>query len=916
MVRKALSQLLRRFGSGPGIVAAGTVFAALGATCALAQSLSEQPMPLHEGWSIQSGCKLQATGDVISTTAFHPQGWMAAKVPSTVLAAQVAAGVLPDPYYGTNLRSIPGTSYPVGENFANHPMPDDSPYRCSWWYRKEFTVPAADKGKRAYLHFGGINYRANVWLNGKRIADSTQVAGAYRTYEFDVTDQAALGKPNVLAVETIAPTEKDLGVNWVDWNPCPPDKDMGLWGPVTLTTSGPVTLRSPLVTTHFPNAGNTEQAELTVYAELHNGGNHAVNGVVSGTVAGIRLEQKVALAPGESKTVVFDPNQYAALHVTHPRLWWPYQMGTPTLEEVRLGVTVDGKLSDEQTSRFGIREITSEMTDKGYRLFRVNGKPVLIRGAGWSQDMLLRQNHQYLENELRLVRDMNLNTIRLEGKLETEDFFHMADEQGILVMLGWCCCDQWEHWKDWTPENYKVSAESLRSQMLRIRNHASLLVWLNGSDNPPPADVEQAYLDIEKETHWPNPTLSSATAAPTTVSGKSGVKMTGPYDYVAPSYWLAEGNAYGGAYGFNTETSPGPAIPTLSSLKKFLPKQSLWPQDAAWSLHDGGGEFRNLTVYDESMKAEYGAPSDLAGYVQVSQTMAYSGERAMFEAYARNKYTSTGVIQWMLNNAWPSMIWHLYDYYLDAGGGYYGTKKACEPVHVQYSYDDHSVVVVNSTYQPVSRLGLQVKVYDQDLKELFSQQQDVRMAAADSSTRVVTIPDSAFAGGTKIFFVKLTLRWPSGEPVSENFYWLPASLTTFDWAKTDYTHTPAIQHEDLTALHNLPKAQVEVRSHLNPATGAVEVALRNPSKALAFQVSVAAQDKNGENIDPALWSDNYIELMPGESRHLTVEFPNHKPGEGPAAIAVSGWNIPPVTLSLTQARNVAQSGNAQSHGGE
>ena len=174
---------------------------------------------------------------------------------------------------------------------------------------------------------------------------------------------------------------------------------------------------------------------------------------------------------------------------------------------------------------------------------------------------------------------MHLNAIRLEGKLETEDFFRLADEQGILVMLGWCCCDQWEHWDKWTAENHTVSAASLRSQMLRLRHHASLLVWLNGSDNPPPADVEKAYLDIEAETHWPNPVLSSASQTPTTVTGKSGVKMTGPYDYVAPSYWLTDTNRYGGAYGFNTETSPGPAIPTLSSLKKFIPESSIWPPD-------------------------------------------------------------------------------------------------------------------------------------------------------------------------------------------------------------------------------------------------------------------------------------------------------------------------------------------------
>ena len=551
--------------------------------------------PLRDGWRLQSACKTQAIGEIISSSGFDDKGWYSVTVPSTVLAAQVADGQFKDPYYSDNLRKIPGTTYPVGENFSNLPMAADSPYHCGWWYRKELVIPAADKGRTLWLRFGGINYRANVWVNGKRIADSNEVAGAYRTYEFDITASALPGKTNVVAVETFAPTETDLGINWVDWNPCPPDKDMGLWGAVDLVTSGPVSVRSPLVVTNLPD-GSGETADLTAYAEVHNASAEPVKGNVTATIAGVRVKQSVELGPGEDKTVVFDPQQYAELHVKHPALWWPYQMGTPHLETATVVFEENGKISDEQSVRFGIREVTSELTDKGFRLFKVNGKPILIRGAGWSQDMLLRQDPKHLEQQFGLVRDMHLNTIRLEGKLETEDFFRLADEQGILVMLGWCCCDQWEHWDKWTAENHVVSAASLRSQMLRLRHHASLLVWLNGSDGPPPADVEKAYLEIETETHWPNPVLSSASQTQTTVTGQSGVKMTGPYDYVAPSYWLTDTNRYGGAYGFNTETSPGPAIPTLSSLKKFIPKSSIWPPDDIWSLHYGGEGFKKLRL--------------------------------------------------------------------------------------------------------------------------------------------------------------------------------------------------------------------------------------------------------------------------------------------------------------------------------
>src|SRR6185312_669191 len=207
--------------------------------------------PLHDGWTLQSACKINAAGDAISSPGFSTSGWISTKVPSTVVAAQAAAGILPDPYFGDNLRKIPGTSYPIGKNFQNLPMPADSPYHCGWWYRHEFTAPAATKAGYYWLHFGGINYRANIWVNGQQVADSSKIAGAYRIYDLDVTKALKPGKRNVIVVETFAPTEKDLGINWVDWNPDPPDRDMGLWGDVELVRTGPVAVRSPEATTHF-----------------------------------------------------------------------------------------------------------------------------------------------------------------------------------------------------------------------------------------------------------------------------------------------------------------------------------------------------------------------------------------------------------------------------------------------------------------------------------------------------------------------------------------------------------------------------------------------------------------------------------------------------------------------------------------
>ncbi len=876
-----------------------SVLLPLALLAAAASMAAENTTPLRENWRLMSACKATDPGEAISTAKFNAQGWLKTAVPSTVLAAQVKAGVFPDPYFGDNLRKIPGTSYPIGHNFANLPMPADSPYACGWWYRNEFMAPAlSTKDSRIWLHFGGINYRGDVWVNGHRIADSNSVAGAYRTYDFDITDVAVPGKLNILAVKTSAPTEKDLGINWVDWNPCPPDKDMGLWSAVDLVQTGPVTVRSPLVVTHFPD-GSLTRADLTVYAELHNATSIPIKGVLSGTAAGVKFEKSVELAAHEDQTVAFSPEQFPVLRMQNPKLWWPRQMGEPHLEHLTVVFSADGHISDQQSVDFGIREISSELTSNGSRQFRVNGKPILIRGGGWSQDMLLRTDHNRLRNQFDLVQDLNLNTIRLEGKLETDDFFHLADERGILVMLGWCCCDHWEHWKDWTPQDLTIATASLRSQMLRLRHHASLLVWLNGSDNPPPADVEKAYLQVESETHWPNPILSSASQAPTTVTGESGVKMTGPYDYVAPSYWYT-GLKFGGAIGYNTETSPGPSIPSLASRKLFLPDPEAWPPTDVWRFHYGGGEFVNLKVFDAAMEAVYAKPQSAADYERMAQTMEYDSERAMFEAYSRNKYTSTGVIQWMLNNAWPSMIWHLYDYYLDTGGGYFGTKKACEPLHIQYSYDDRAIDVVNSTYADATNLRATVHVYGLAWNELYTEQSAVN-AGPDSAQRVFTVPEKLYSSPERIFFIDLSLADATGRVLSHNFYWVPGTLTTFDWENTDYTHTPAARHEDLTALTHLPPAQVDAHAEIeNTAHGReVHLHLSNHSNALAFQLRAAVRTPSGGLIAPVLWSDNWIELTPGESTLLTAKLP-----EGDNSIPtvkIDGWNIAPISITPTTA---------------
>ncbi len=836
---------------------------------------------LRQGWAIQSSADLRESGAELSTTAYTPRGWYPATLPSTVLHALVESQVYPDPYFGMNLRSIAGTSYPVSFNFSNLQMPPDSPFRHSWWYRTSFQLDSSYKGKTVWLGFDGINFRANVWLNGRQVADASKMAGSWRLYRLNVTAAARPGETNVLAVEVFPPTPHDLAITFVDWNPLPPDKDMGLWRDVWVAATGPVAIRFPSVTTKLSADGS---AELTVRAELTNAGAAPVDGTLQGGIeAGHRFSQEVHLAAGETRVV------HEAVKLDHPLLWWPAEVGEQNLYTLNLQFATGGQTSDSSQTRFGVREVTSEIDSRGHRLFHINGKNILIRGGGYTFDMLLHSTPERQEAELKYVRDMHLNALRFEGKMEDEHFLQLADRMGIMLLAGWCCCDYWERWNQWDEEAHQVASASLRDQLRRLAAHPAVIDFMYGSDNPPPPKVEQIYLDIIKEVEWPNAYHSSATAKPTPLGGPTGVKMTGPYEYVAPSYWLLD-DSRGGAHGFNTETSCGPAPPPIESLRRMLPTDKLWPINPAWDFHSGGGEFRNIHVFSEALNARYGPPGTVEEFARKAQMMAYEGHRAMFEAYGRNKYVATGVIQWMLNNAWPSMIWHLYDWYLRPGGSYFGAKKANEPLHVQYSYDDRSVVVVNSYYKPFRGLNVTAKVYNLDMTVRFSKQAALDMAE-DSATRAFTIPE--MAGLSATYFVNLTLTDSTGTEYSRNFYWLSTRPETLEWDKSTWYYTPTKTFADYTALNTLPPADLKFGSATMPqgTDRITTVTVTNAGSTLAFGVHLKVnKGSDGDEILPVLWEDNYFALLPGETRRVGATYSARDLGRSTPVVQVEAWN--------------------------
>ncbi len=837
---------------------------------------------LRDGWQVQTFSD-QPDGAVISKTGFATNAWFSTSIPATVCGVLAQSGVYPDPFFGTNFRNWQGRG---GRGNSPGGMTQGNPFSVPWWFRTEFDLPAEMAGRAITLHFEGINYRADVWLNGERIADTNQVAGAMRRFALDVTKAARPGTRNALALLIYGQGPRDLGHTWVDWAPMPPDRMQGLWRDVFVTASGMLRLHDPFV--HSRIATNLASADLIVSMDLENTGDKPVTGNVTVNFNGVAATIPVSVAGGVTQRVSLDGKDHPGLHLKNPRLWWPIGYGNPDMYSLQVRVNAGDKVTDERTIRFGVREVTSEITADGYRLFYINRHPILIRGAGWARNLYFMETPKREEQEIRLVRDMRLNAVRFEGKLGSDHLLDLADENGIFVIPGFCCCDYWEQWSQWNDATKAIAVASLRDQLLLLRNHPSMLTFWYGSDKFAPPEVEREYLKIIAQTEWPNPTVASASGVTTTV-GPSGVKMQGPYDYEPPSYWY--GDRDGEAFGFATEIGTGKTLPSVDDMRRMLGDDHLWPRDNAWTLHSQGGAYTPFTPFEDGMRGRYGAATNLDDYVRKAQLIAYDNERAMFEAYGRNKYKSTGVIKWMLNNAWPSLAWHLYDYYLEAGSGYYGTKKSLEPLHVQYCYDDKSVAVVNSTLNRSKDLTVCAAVVNIDGTLQWSNKAVIDLPS-DGVVRAFTIPKLANLSTT--YFVSLTLEDKRGTVVSRNFYWLSTVEDVLDWSKRQWYITPTKVHGDFTGLADLPPVKLDVKTAFDQdgADNRAAVILKNLQHTPAFFVRLRVLRKpGGDEIRPSMWSDNYVSLLPGETRTLTASWrADDAPGATPM-IAVDGWNV-------------------------
>jgi exo-1,4-beta-D-glucosaminidase len=866
--------------------------AALLVTSSSPMAFSEEPetgRALGEGWHIRSSQETRATGAEISQPGFDVSGWQPTSVPSTVLAALVRNGVYEDPYFGRNLEQIPR------ELFAS-----------PWWYRTDFTL-AEPSPSHVGLVFEGINYSADVWLNGRKIADRKEIVGAFRIFELDISKWAVPGR-NVLALEVVPPKPGDFTIGFVDWNPTPPDRNMGLWRGVKLRSTGAVSLRDTFVTTRV-DLETLSRATLTISATLTNHGGEAAAGRVTAEIDGVAFDEPFELAPLEEKQIRLSPGDHPELVLDKPRLWWPNQLGEPHLYSMTLRATVGEAVSDQTSLRFGVREVSDYLNEQGHRGYKVNGQPVLIRGGGWVDDLLLDDDARKLEDQIRYARHMNLNTIRLEGFWGRDQrLYELADEYGLLIMAGWSC--QWE-WEEYlgkpvdeefggitTPEEMQLVSRSLADQVRWLRNHPSIFVWVLGSDMLPRPELERKYRDELSSIDTTRPLLAACKLRTSDVSGSTAVKMEGPYDYVTPNYWYVD-KKHGGAFGFNTETGPGPQPPPIESIRRMIPEPHLWPIDEMWHYHCGRNEFNTLDRYHNALDKRYGPSSGVEEFARKAQLANYEAMRAMFEAFAANRPSATGVIQWMLNSAWPEMYWQLYDYYLMPNGAFYGARTAAEPLNILYNYGDRSVYVTNDTLSEVQNVTAEVRLLDLGSKERFSRKLTVDLAPGRPQ-RLLELPETEDL--TPVYFLDLKLRAADDGIVGRNFYWLSTKPDVLDEEGTEWFYTPNKSFADFTALGELPPVALQVRGSLGTTPGepSFEVELQNPTDALAFFVELRLVDPaTGHSILPVLWDDNYVSLLPGETRSIRARFPGTTAEQlERARLEYSGWNVKHAALIL------------------
>jgi len=864
----------------------------------IAFAATGQENHLKDPWYAKKAGDVARDGYQLSRSSIDQQEWLEAVVPGTVLTTLLHNDKVPDPFYAMKNDSIPDI-YNTGVDYY------------TYWFYTTFEMPESINYANAWLNLRGINYSAEVYLNGKKVNKDT-IKGMFLRHRFNITNYIHSGEKNRLAILVHPPNPpgkanggqggdgviaKNVTMQFTagwDWIKPIRDRNTGIWDKISVTTSGPVTLEDPYITTDVPGKrtpGNEQEpAYVNISVQAQNHGEKALSGYCNYKI-GDYSDRIAVQIPAESKKQI----EFKTLEIQNPNLWWPNGMGKANLYPVEIQFIKEGKhISDSKNLKIGIRDITTNMdTTSGGRIFRVNGQKLFVRGGNWiASDALLRLSAERYEHEVRMHAEANLNTIRIWGGSITErpEFYEACDRHGILVWQDlWITGDCNGRWRDpkkkesrkqrrQYPDDHQLFLKSARDQIKMLRNHPSLCVWIGGNEFPPPHDINDSLknkifpaLDRKREY------FELSTSENLSQNIYPGTVGDGPYGYQDPEMFFNKRQ-----YPLNSEIG-SVGMPVYESLKKILSPEHLenFPGktdelDREWRYHCYIGYRTGRFDYIDI----YGNPETAKAFCEQAQIASYLQYRSLIEGMNAQMWDwYTGVLIWKTQNPWSSLRGQLYDHSLAQNGAFYGVKKAAQPLNAQLNVGDRSIKVVNTTARAKENLTLETSIYDRFGKQHEKTVRRVSIPSMDTKRLFKVYPPS---DTTKVFFVKLRLLENNME-ISENFYWLSDNRYNFRY------------------LNQLKDVQVSMDDErLNDGT--IKIKLKNEGNTPALWNHLQIYDsKSNERILPAFYSDNYFSLLPGESKTVTIDVPKGVRKEAAdMSVELSGYNSETRKIQIMQ----------------
>ncbi|MCL1933252.1 MAG: beta-glycosidase [Candidatus Azobacteroides sp.] len=843
---------------------------------------------LNTGWYARRANEVKIDGNRLSTSPFHPEGWMKARVPGTVLATMLDNRMFPDPEFSLNNNLIPDI-YDAGKDFY------------TFWFIRPFRIESVPQGRQVWLNFRGINYKADIFLNGKRVNTSTH-EGMFLRKSFDITPYIKEGTTNLLAVIVYPPdypgnpnggqggdgmiarnVTMQFTPGW-DWIQPVRDRNTGIWDEVSVTVTGAVKIQYPYVVTKVPGirqpTRNQKDAYLKTTVEVENTSSVEKKGTLVCETAGNRLAVPLTLAPKESRLVDFKE-----ITIKNPRLWWPNGIGEQALHRMKIYFETGGSISDSQELRYGIREITSlKDPETGGRKFYVNGQPIFITGGNYiASDWLLRLSPERYRAEVRFHAEMNLRMIRVWGGalLERPEFYDACDEYGILVFQDlWGSGDCNGAWQDITkaesrerrweyPDNHDLFLASVEDQVKMIRNHPGLCLWCGANEWPLAKDIDEKLRDELFPRLDPNRLFISFSTDTLFTRNTIGGVGDGPYGIQEPEWFFTfrstPFNPESGSVG-SPEVESMREMMTEDELSQF-PRSGRGRSSAVWQYHKDLGYGNHLE--------RYGEVTDIETYCKYAQVVNYDQYRSFMEGWASRMWEwYTGILIWKTQNPWTALRGQMYDWFLDVNASLYGVKQGCESLHAQYNPVSKQVELVNTTLKN-SNLAVKAQIYSRQGEKLWEKEIPAAIAL-NSVMRLFDIPIPEKTEG--VYFLRLSLT-ENGKEVSRHIYW----LTTHE--------------KDYTTLTQLPTCKPDAKLTLRKQEGVYKgiVTLKTQDRISFFNRIKVFDRSTGKRILPVHYSDNYITLMPGDKQEIELEFASSLPAEQ-IEIVIDSWTSERIKL--------------------